>query len=362
MKASDKITKAKVYLILNHPFFASLILRMEWRENKDIDTGRTNGVFVEYNPVWVDTLSQEETAGFCVHEVMHPAMFHHTRRQDRDPKKWNYAADMPINEMAVASGFKLPPGCVMPPKELANKSAEEIYSLLPDMPNGYGPGCGDVIDAQATTQSELNQIESEVKQALAEAAAVAKQQGKLPKHLERLVEEILAPKVPWKEVLQRFLCQIAHNDYTWTKPNKRFIHVPLYMPSMESIDTGEIVLMVDTSGSIDGEILNQFAAEIQDISGAFKTGFLVLYVDAAVAGVQEIEPDEAIVLKPAGGGGTDFIPGFKWLEEHAIEPCAVVYLTDGWCNSFPKDPGFPVLWAVYNNKDFKPPFGEVVHI
>lgn len=364
MKASDKITKAKVKLILNSPFFATLVLKMEYIEDSSILTAATNGKKIKYNPTFIDSLSLEETEGVLVHEVLHVALMHHTRRQNRDAEKWNIACDFPINEMTVASNFKLPAGGLMPTgkfSSFANKSAEEIFSLLPDMPN-FPSGFGYVEDSEAKTQSEIQQIEAEVKQTLAQAATIAKQQGKLPAHLERLVEEMLAPKVPWKEVLQRFLCQIAHSDYTWTKPNKRFLHVPLYMPALESIETGEIVLMVDTSGSIDGEILSQFAAEIQEISSTFKTGFKVIYVDAEVAGVQDIEPDEPIVLKPAGGGGTCFIPGFKWLEKEGIEPCAVVYLTDGYCNTFPKDPNFPVLWAVYNNKGFQYPFGECVHI
>lgn len=372
MKASDKITKAKINLILNSPFFATLVLKMEyvesqmeWIADPREKTACTNGKKIMYYPPFIDSLSLEQTVGLLVHEVMHVALMHHTRRQERDPRKFNYACDFPINEIVEASGFKLPDGGCLPKGQFAkfsNKSAEEIYAMLPDIPGGYPMGLGGVTDSEAKTQSEVQQIEAEVKQTLAQAATIAKQQGKLPAHLERLVEEMLAPKVPWKEVLQRFLCQIAHSDYTWTKPNKRFLHVPLYMPALESIETGEIVLMVDTSGSIDGEILSQFAAEIQEISSTFKTGFKVIYVDAEVAGVQDIEPDEPIVLKPAGGGGTCFIPGFKWLEKEGIEPCAVVYLTDGYCNTFPKDPNFPVLWAVYNNKGFQYPFGECVHI
>lgn len=379
MKSSDKILKAKVKLILDQPFFATLALKMQYVEDPTIKTACTNGKQIKYNPSFIDKLSLDETVGLLAHEVMHPACLHHTRMKNRNPRKWNIAADYAINPMLTASGFKLPSGALIHP-QYADLGAEEIYSMLPDDPNndpnnpgnsgdpgdggdgGDPGGCGGVEASGVKTQQEADQIEAEMKQTLAQAATIAKQRGKMPAHLKRLVDEILAPHVPWKEVLSRFLNQIAHNDYSWSKPNRRYLHTGLYLPSLESIETGDIVLFVDTSGSIDRTLLNQFAAEMQDIAETFKTGFKILYIDSQVAGVQDVEPGEFLELNPKGGGGTDFIPGFTWLEKNGIEPSAVVYFTDGCCNSFPKDPGYPTLWALDNNKAFQPPFGECVHL
>lgn len=366
MEADKKILKAKVQLILANPFFATLALKMDYVSDDSISTACTDGKSIRYNPTYINKLDVEETKALISHECLHNGMLHNTRRQGRNPRKFNIAADYAINPLLVDSGFKLPKGALID-KQFKDKSAEEIYNILPDEPEygdsgaGNDPGmCGGVSDSPAKTQSEVNQIEAEIKQTLAQAAAVAKQQGKLPAGLARMVDEVLEPKVNWKDVLSRFLTEIAKNDYTFKKPSPRYLHAGLYLPALESIETGEVVLIVDTSGSIDRPLLSQFGAEMQDILSAFGRGFNILYVDTEVAGTQFIEPDEEFALDPKGGGGTDFTPGFDWIEKEGIEPSAVVYLTDGECNSFPNTPDYPVLWAVVNNKRFSPPFGETV--
>jgi predicted metal-dependent peptidase len=369
MTAEQKIMKAKVQLLLENPFFATLALKMEYVEDKTVGTACTNGKRIKYNPDFIDKLDVEETKMVIAHECLHPGLMHHTRRQGRNAKKWNYAVDFPVNELLKESGFKLIKGALLDP-QFSNMGAEEIYNKLPDMPDdedgsgeGNDPGgCGGVEDAPAKTQSEIAQMESEAKQDLAQAAAMAKQQGKLPAGLERFVNEALKPKVNWKEVLSAYLTETIKSDYTFKKPNSRHLHAGLYLSSLSSIETGTVVLLVDTSGSICERTLNQFAAEMQDILGVFNRGFDIVYVDSEVAGVQHIDPDDTFKLEPKGGGGTDFVPGFEWIDENDVEPSAIVYLTDGYCNSFPKDPGCPVMWAVIDNDNFKPPFGEVVGI
>lgn len=276
--------------------------------------------------------------------------------------------DYAINPMLVDAKFALPGKFLIDP-QFKDMTAEEIYRRLPDLPEDNDPnssgdpgGCGEVVESDAKTQGEVEEQEAEMKQALSQAATIAKQQGKLPAGMERLIDEVLKPRVPWKEVLQRFLTQIAHSDYTWTKPNRRFIHKRIYLPSLENIETGEIVLIVDTSGSIDRVMLNEFASEMQDIANTFKTGFKIIYVDAEVAAVQDVEADEVLDLKPAGGGGTEFAPGFDWMDEHGVEPSCAVYFTDGFGSCDRKAPDYPVLWAIYGGCDFQAPFGEVLKV
>lgn len=368
-KASDLITKAKVQLILDQPFYAMLALRMKYNEAPEIETASTDGHQIKYNPAFIESLTLDEVKGLIAHEVMHVASLHHTRRAGRDPKQWNVACDYAINPLIEQSNLKLPPGALKNP-QFNGKSAEEIFSLLPPPdpnqdPNqdpGNDPGqSGGVEDAPAQTESERNQEEAQIKQAVAQAETIAKQQGSIPGHLQRLINDILAPTVNWREVLARFLDQIDRNDYSWKKPNPRFAHMGLYLPTLESLTVGKFVLMVDTSGSVDGNLLNQFAAEMSEIATAWNVGFTVLHIDTEVNHVQNFE--EGDTIEPQGGGGTDFKPGFTWIEENDEEPAAVIYFTDGECNSYPRTaPEYPVLWAVYGYmaKTFTPPFGEVV--
>lgn len=365
MKA-DKITKAKVQLILGHPFFATLALKMQYQEDCAIPTANIDGKTIRYNPQFIENLSMDETKGVLAHEVSHVALLHHTRRQGRDPRKWNEACDYAINPILLDSGFVLPKGHLFN-QAFVGKSAEEIYNLLPPSQDGDKGGddtggCGSVSDAPAQTQSELQEIEAEAKQMVAQAAMIAKKQGKLPAQFEELIEELLQPSVSWREVLAAFLTEIAKNDYTWTKPSKRFLSQGLYLPSLESKETGEFILVVDTSASVDNEQLKQFGGEMQAILSDFQKGFTILYVDTKVAHVQEVEPDEDLKLNAKGRGGTDFRPPFRWVEENGVEPAALIYLTDMECNSFPDEPDYPVLWAKYGDRGVDPPFGELIKI
>lgn len=372
---ADKLTKAKVQLILNQPFFASLSLSMKYVEDATIQTACTNGQQIRYNPEFIESLEVEEIKGLIAHEIMHVAMLHHTRQQARDNKKWNVAGDYAINQILKDSGFNLPNGALID-QQFDNMSAEEIYSKLPDNPNNGGKGQGNnqgggqdnpngfggVEPAPAESEAELNQIEAETKQMVSQAAMAAKQQGKLPAHLERLIEEIMQPIVNWKDVLSVFLTEKTKNDYTFRMPNKRFISQGLYMPSLESIEKGKFCLFVDTSGSIDNALLNQFAGEMQSILSDSANSLTVLFIDTEVNHEQTFEEDETIDLQPKGGGGTDFKPGFEHLEKNGIDAKAIVYFTDGYCDSMPESSDIPTLWACYNNKNFTPKFGEVIHI
>jgi predicted metal-dependent peptidase len=379
MEAKDKITKAKVQLVLNQPFYATLALGFKYLEDSTIETGNIDGVTMRYNPEWINSLTLKQTVGFIAHEVSHIAYLHHTRQNSREHEKWNTACDYAINQLLKDAGFELPDGGLID-SAYKDMSAEDIYNKLPTPPkdnsknqgqgkgNGQGkpgsdPGrCGGVKPAPAKTQSEMNQIEAETKQLVAQAATVAKQQGKLPAHLERLIEEMLQPKINWKDVLNSFLTEVTRNDYTFAQPSKRYLSQGLYLPSLRSIEKGKFVLIIDTSGSIDLQLLNQFAGEMQSILSDVAESITVYYVDTKVNRIQEFESDETLEMTAMGGGGTDFKPAFDHMNDNGIDCAAAIYFTDGCCNSFPKDPCFPVLWATYDNKKFIPPFGEVVHV
>lgn len=368
MNHTEKIKKAKIQLILQHPFFAMLCMRLPVYADASVKTASTNGKVIRYKPEFINTLRLEEVMGVIAHEIMHIILMHHTRRNHRDVKLWNVACDHAINPMLLNSGFILPEGHLFDPT-YANKSAEQIYHLLPQ-PAGdgdtsgndddEGESTGEVQDAPADASRQ--EMEAEIKQAMVQAAMIAGRQDRLPAFAQRLIEETLRPKVFWKEVLSRFMAEITRNDYTWKKPSPRYLQLGLYLPSLETTETGKAVLIVDTSSSIDQDILNQCGAEVQDIASTINLRMSVIYVDTIVQAVQEIDPDIRMQLQPRGGGGTDFRPGFEYIEQHELEPRVVIYLTDGACHLLPEEPGYPVLWALFGNFPFNPPFGETVQI
>jgi predicted metal-dependent peptidase len=401
-KAAKALAGARAGLVLGRDastvFFASLALRLvpevDWNEK----TMATDGKGLFYNPDFVNGLNKDELRGVVVHEVMHPAMGHHARRQGRDLKRWNTATDLSINPLIKAAGLQLPAGMYMPGEgEFADlpkdKSAEEYYNLLPqgngdDEQGGQQPrqggggqgdgqgdgeqsegggkgtpdpgGCGAVKDPPQQTSN--SQAESEWKEAVAQAENASKGKGNLPGGLARMVDKVVRPVADWRDVLREFVSQQARNDYSWARPNRRFIHLGLYLPGMHSEELGDVVVMVDTSGSIGQRELALFGNELNGILGAFDCSVTVLYHDTTVCHVQHWRStDGPLELEAKGGGGTSHVDAFDWIRREGASPACVVALTD-MDTTFPADPGVPTLWAAVSAGTKSGPFGRTIHL
>lgn len=364
--AAQKLTKARANLVMLHPFFGSLALRMKLVEEPGIKTADCDGVTIRYNPKFIDGLSQSKVQGLLAHEVMHPGFLHHTRRGNREPRKWNVACDYAINGILTKANFDLPEkGCINPAYD--GMTSEHIYSILPDQSEEDGDdpgGDGGVRDSpnainNGGSQSQQNNEEATWKMAVAQAAHIAKQAGKLPAELERLIGDLLEPILPWRSILRRFATEKRADDFSWSRGNRRFLGQGLYLPSRMSDDAmGTVVVVIDTSGSIGENELNEFASEIKGIVAETRPAkTIVMYCDAMIAHIDEFAPDDDLVFECHGGGGTDFRPPFEHIEEHCIDPKALIYLTDGY-GPFPNEPpAYPTLWCI-NNDQIIPPFGE----
>lgn len=360
MTANQKLQKAKVRLLMREPFFACLSLRLNYSADQSIKTACTNGKEIRYNPAYIERLNMEELVGVIVHEILHIVMHHHTRRKNRNVRRWNKAADYAINPLVLDQNIALPKNCLYDSR-YRDQSAEYIYDQLPEDDACNEPdGLGDVSDFPQ--QSLVQRHEMEIKQAIVQAKMIAQKQGKLPACLDRLIQAVLHPKISWMEVLNRFVSEVARNDFSWKRPSPRYLALGLYLPVLESLEVGNIIFIVDTSGSITDTVLNQTAAEVHEVVQSFNMSLQILYVDAEVQFTETIDPDEPLHLHPKGGGGTDFRPGFQFIEQHQLNPKAVVYLTDGRCHHFPECPDYPVLWAKYGSYGFQPPFGDVIAI
>lgn len=383
-EALKRVTKARANLVLDAPFFGSLSLRLTLKEDQSCKTAWVDGKAMGYNPEFIKSLSMDELKGVIAHEVMHLACCHHTRMQARDAQKWNAAGDYAINSILEESKFVLPKGRLRE-SQFDGKSAEEIYNLIPNQngngqgnqgTNGQGQGqdndpgqCGEVKpfpgeNGQAS-ESELAQAEGEAKIAVTQAATQAKACGKLPGAIAKLVDSLVNPKVAWQDVLRRFVQQSARNDYSWSRPNRRFIANGLYLPSLHSQDLGKIVLAIDTSGSIGENDLIQFASELTAILEEFPSCEVqVIYCDAQVNYVQVYQyADLPLQLTIHGGGGTRFSPVFDHVDAEGETPTCLIYLTDLQCSDYPEyAPSYPVLWVTTEDHYRAPYFGEVIEM
>lgn len=383
MTVTDKIQKAKIQLILTQPFFATLLLSLPIVEDSTIKKAATDGSSIKYNPEYINGLQTEEVKGLLCSGIMKIANFHHLRRNGRDQTAWNKASDYAVNALVKNSGLSLPADSLIS-DEYKDLAAEQIFKLIPIPPPQDKPGKGqqndtgepqpgnsdsgpmEVQDAPQKTEGEKQEQEAKIKQKMAQAVQIAKRasgsQG-LPGELLRMVEDILQPKINWKETLARFVMETSRNDYSFKKPNPRFIQSGFYLPSLYNEEPGNIIFIVDTSASIDDDLFKEIGTEVKDAASTLQAGLKVIYVDSKVQGVQDIEPDEDIKLEAVGGGSTKFSPGFNYIDENGLTPKAVIYLTDGESHDFPEqEPDYPTLWIKYGHYNFKPPFGETIAV
>ena len=364
---TKRISKAKTALILEHPFIGSVALNMPMSIDNSVPTAATNGKRVLFNEEFCNGLSDEELKFLVAHECMHPMLEHNFRRGERDAYKWNQAADYVINKLLTDEGIgKMPEQGLLDDTIYKNGggTSDGIFNLLPDTPeDGQGNGGqGQPLDSCEDGQgspAEVSQQQAEWKVKVAQAAQSAKMMGKMSAGLERLVDEILKPKVDWRDVLQRFVVKCRSDQRSWARPNRRFLSQGLYLPSVSGESLGEIAFAVDCSGSIGQDEINQFASEITTVwQDQRPTKVHVIYFDSEVSHYDEFEQDDEPVVKPHGGGGTAFSPVFRYMADKGIEPVACIFLTDLCCDDFGDAPDYPVLWV--STHDDKAPFGEVV--
>lgn len=370
MDLMKRLSKAKTSLILEHPFIGSVALNMPMTLSDEVPTAATNGKRVLYNPNFIEPLTDEELKFLVAHECLHPMLEHNYRRGARDPKKWNKAADFVINQLLVDEGIgKFIEGGCLDKTIYTNGggTSEGIYSLLPDGDGGDGSGGGDIggpgndLEDGEGSQAEQAQEAAEWKIKVAQAAQAAKMMGKLSANMARLVDEVLKPKVDWRERLHVFVQKAKNDQRTFARPNRRFLSQGLYMPSITGEVLGELVFAVDMSGSISQDEANQYGAECRVVHEDGKPSKLhLIFFSHEVCAVDTLTRDDDFVFNPRGGGGTAFSPVFKYIEENDINPAGIVFLTDLYCHDFGDEPGCPVLWVTTGATDV--PFGQVVEM
>ena len=247
-----------------------------------------------------------------------------------------------------------------------------------DAPPSHDPsGTGEVMDAgtragedgkSAETPVDVAAEEQAWDEAMHQALNIARAEGKVPGRVEETVKGAHASRLDWRTLLRRYMTDAAKSDYSWSLPNRRFIDSGLYLPSIRSEGMETIAVIIDTSGSLPTETLAAFWAELREVASEIRPeSVVVLQVDAALQDAAEYAPDDLpdeIALK--GRGGTDFRPGFEWLDEQGIRPAVCLYFTDMECSDYPDaEPPFPVIFCNWSEppEDWnREPWGERIDI
>lgn len=407
--AEDKIKAARSSMMLDAPFFGSIMLRMNFKEDNTIPTLATDiyhtSKMIMFNRAFVESLPQSQLKGGLVHEIMHVIMAHALRRDNRGHIKWNLAGDYAINLVIKDAGFELPNSKDFKPlldEKYRDWSAEKIYDSLPEPKvikitisqqgqgeegdgdnkgggKGYvqaeveghdGHTCGGMNDpkgedGRGLTESERAAVQAEINSIVAEAATIAKAAGNMPGSLQYLVDSMLESKVDWREQLRMFFERITKNDYSWQMPNRRYLAQNIYLPSLYSRNIGTIVVAIDTSGSVSDKLLDQFASEVSGMLDSVDLEkVIVLHCDTQIQAIEEYEKEDLpLMMEAKGRGGTYFGPVFKYIEDNNLEPTCLVYQTDLYPgDSYPETPAYPVIWVAADANPEDPPFGEVIRL
>lgn len=366
------LSKAKIAMMMlpDTVFFSTLCTSLEVVITDEVLTAATDGRKLFINKAFFFGLTEAERVFLLAHETLHVAYLHPLRGQGKDLEIFNDACDYVINAELKQRKFTFIESGLYDP-QYAGMSAEEVYEKLIQKPN-YKPRCGmpDLLspngkpNSPVLTEEQAKAIEQEVMAKVTQAAMMAemsKQSGSIPSHIKRTLEELSKPKVNWKAVLSRFFSDMNKADYSWAKPNRKYL--PMYLPKLHSTNLGRVDFAIDTSGSITVEQFNQFVSEVHGVLKMLNPTEIGVYqFDHVLQGSNIVRSVRDIIRLPfKGGGGTS--PECAIQEFIKNKAQALIVLTDGYFNGRRlTDPKRPVVWVIYDNESFIPPFGKAVHI
>lgn len=353
-------------------FLASLLCNLEMKWDSRVSTASTNGVYVRWNPDFFLNLPHKTRVAVNIHELWHVARLHMIRRGSRDPRIWNYACDLRINEDMLTMGYTFAgttPWLLanLPPEIRTDITPgmpeEDIYSVLlkhsvvvpeSDFENDFEQGDGDV---QAQAQVIIDLVRR------AHEAAKACGSPGISGDMVQWFDKFLAPVVPWEQELQQWFLDMSQGDYSYSRPNQKYADI--IMPTLrdEQGRLDKLHFYVDVSGSITAQQIIRFNSELKHIKETFNPQELVIVLfDTEIT--EEIvitESDLFNRVKVIGGGGTCL----KCVRSHIEDtsPTAAIIFSDMKC--IPMEPlssEVPILWVVVDNPSFLPEFGKAIYI
>ncbi len=421
-----KLAAARTRLILEKPFLGALVMHLPLKaaDAKWCETTATDARNFYFNPHYIARLTLEQTQFVLAHEAMHCALSHFARRGHRQKHRWNVACDYAVNMILDEERMQGPENALMS-AAYRGLTAEEIYPLLhedppeqtqdthlfdhddPDSghdqdqreshhdqggqkqrsdgagqggegePEGESGGEGRSTvdgggadsaaqvdagqDAQPSPPVDTDKLDEQWKSRLAAAAQAARQAGKLSNSLLRLVDDLLAPQLPWRALLARYMMNAARDDYSFERTSRR--EGEALMPRLHS-QSVNVVVALDTSGSITADELSEFLGEIDALKAQVRA-HVTLHacddkLDARGPWHFAMWQSMALPAEVSGGGGTDFRPIFAWIDQARLNPDLLVYFTDAEGRFPDHDPPYPVVWLVKGKA--KVPFGIRVQL
>jgi predicted metal-dependent peptidase len=390
----DKLTTARVGLLLKAPFFGNMATRMQLIDASDwCPTAATNGRNFYYNVDFVKKLSVKKLEFLFGHEILHCVFDHFGRVGSRDRQLSNIAQDYAVNQILVDEriGEKITEVQICYDQKYRGMAWEEIYDelwekaekislpallkqlgdLLDEHINedGSGPGKEGEGNKQGKgvpgmTKEEAQQIRDEIKEAMIQSAAAAGA-GRVPAGIQRLIKDMTEPKISWRDLVRQEIQSIIRNDYTFSRPSRKGQMSGAILPGMKEATTIDVGICIDMSGSIGEEDATVFLSEVKGIMDQYEDFKINLWCfDTAIYNHKEISQDNAHDLteyEPQGGGGTDFEVNWEFMKDNGIAPKKFIMFTDGYpCGSWGDEDYCDTIFIVKGNEHAEAPFGQTV--
>ena len=390
---AKRLILARMHLLSTHGFFGLLLMHAEFALDDEIQTAATDGKKIYFSPKFMDELSDSELEFVLMHEVMHMALGHCVRGVNKDPDTYNIACDIVINSNILKENDgdkssitleKYGESMHLTPSHEEGHyfTAEQVYQMLPKPKNKKQNKLGKTNWDDHSKWTDDSNLTQEERENLAEwnkrlkdscqAIEIRKAStgvGKVPLLAQRRLKNLTQSQIDWREILSAFIHEeIA--DYSFSPPDKRYQDSPFFLPDYNETDitVKNILFMIDTSGSMDDDMVTMAYSEIKGAIDQFDgrlQGLLGFFEAKVVPPVPFYDEDSFRIIKPTGGGGTSFKSVFDYIKKHMAKelPASIVILTDGY-DAFPPEScalGVPVLWII-NNENVTPPWGKVARI
>lgn len=395
-----KIKQARIKLLFSQPFFGTLIMHLPLVDATDAGwcpTAAVDGKYIYYNRDFFGKLDVDEIQFVLCHEVLHVAFDHFGRRSHRDPEWWNMANDYVINGTLIKDKIGKMPTERVPVEDTdtsGKKSTRQRVGLYDEKYVGWtseavyddlekrkvkkeltldvhinagkdGKNSGKGIPIEISDEA-LKKLKEEMKGKVLQAANAAA--GKMPAGLRRLIDDLVEPKVNWRDLLKQSIQSCITDDFTWMKPNRKHMNSGIFLPTLDKDETIELEIAIDMSGSISDAMGKDFLSEVVGIMNMyadFKIGILTF--DTRVYNHQVFTKDtmdDIFKYKLGGGGGTDFDCFWNHWKQEQIEPKLAVVFTDGFpYGSWGPDGYCDTLWVITEGAKtrVKPPFGRYAY-
>jgi predicted metal-dependent peptidase len=397
---ADRIIVARVGLLLRHPFFGNMATRLIVKNCDDwCPTAATDGRHLFYNTQFFNAMSNKEIEFVIAHEILHCVFDHITRREDRIPILHNIACDYIVNNTLVRDRIGEMVKIVKCYQDfkyegwMSEAVYDDLFKQAEENGQEYLKQLGDLLDEHVDwekepegkdnkkakgkdgkgegrptySKEELKKIRDEIKENMISSAQAAGA-GNTPAEVQRIIKELTEPKMNWRELLRQQIQSTIRNDYTFSRPSRKGWHTGAILPGMNFMDTIDVAIGIDMSGSIGDSQAKVFLSEVKGIMDEYKDYNIKLWCfDTAVYNEADFSGDggeDLLDYDIQGGGGTDFMTNWEYMKEHNITPKKFIMFTDGYpFGSWGDEDYCETVFIIHghHDKNTKAPFGVTAH-